>query len=341
MPQRTVERVRVGNRALELSNLAKVYYPKTGFTKAEVIDYYLRIAPAMLPHLRHHPLNLKRYPEGVEGEFFFQKEAPVNTPDWLTTYRIWSDTKGERIRFTTASDTPSLIWLANTGNLEFHTLLSVGADPETPKWLVFDLDPGEGAGIIGSAAVALLVKDRLQDLGLKSFPKTSGGKGVQPYVPLNTPCTFEQTRDTSYELARGLERGHPDAIVTNMRKELRVGKVLVDYSQNSHHKSTVCVYSLRARPLPSVSTPLRWEEVEAAVDARDPAMLAFSPAQVLKRVERHGDLFEPVVKLKQHLPGREAKKPKAAQKPEAAAKRPKKRNTKQARTRADVRQAAS
>jgi len=306
VPARTVSRVKVGGRTLELSNLDKVMYPKTGFTKAQVIDYYARIAPAMVPHTKDRPLNLKRYPHGVEQAFFFQKEAPAGTPEWLRTYDVWSDTNQDTIHFTTASDTASLVWLANLANLEFHTLLCHGKDPETPTMMVFDLDPGEGVGLLESAAVSLLVKDHLQDMGLKSFPKVSGGKGVQPYVPLNTPCTFTQTRDASLAVARALERRHPEAIVTNMRKDLRKGKVLIDYSQNSRHKSTVCVYSLRAREKPSVSAPLEWSEVEKAVDDRSDKGLRFSPEEVLRRVERKGDLFAPVEKLKQRLPGREA-----------------------------------
>ena len=306
-PPRTVQQVRVGGRKLELSNLAKVFYPETGFTKGEVIDYYARIAPAMVPHLKGRPLNLKRYPHGVDGEFFFQKEAPATTPAWLKTVRVWSGTKGAPINFTTASDTASLVWLANLANLEFHALLCKGSDPDTPTVMVFDLDPGEGVGLLESAAVSLLLKDSLQDMGLKAWVKTSGGKGIQPYVPLNTPCTYDMTRDTSLAIAEALLRRHPEAVVTNMRKELRKGKVLIDYSQNSRHKSTVAVYSLRARAQPSVSTPVTWEEVEAAVDERDGELLRFSPDEVLKRVERHGDLFAPVARLRQHLPGKEPK----------------------------------
>jgi bifunctional non-homologous end joining protein LigD len=308
MPERTVTRARVGRRVLELSNLGKVYYPATGFTKGHVVDYYARVAPAMLPHLRRRPLNLKRYPDGVDAAFFFQKEAPVNTPEWLKRYRIWSGSKDDHITFTSANDAASLVWLANAGNLEFHPLLCHGEDPETPTAMVFDLDPGEGVGLLGSAAVALLVRDHLRSLGLKSWPKVSGGKGVQPYVPLNTPCTYDETRAASLAIAQELERRHPDAIVSNMRKELRRGKVLIDWSQNSRHKSTVAPYSLRARPEPAVSAPVRWDEVEDAVARRDEGLLRFSPEETLRRVNELGDLFAPVLRTRQHLPGSEPRR---------------------------------
>jgi len=294
--------VRLQGRELRLTNLRKVLYPKTGFTKADVVAYYAAIAPAMVPHLKGRPLNLKRYPDGVDAPFFFQKEAPSHRPEWLHTVDIWSDTKGDEIRFVTCDDAPSLVWLANAGNLEFHTLLAKGATHTRPTMMVFDLDPGDGVGLLESAGVALLLKDHLDGLGLKAFPKVSGGKGVQPYVPLNTPCTFEDTRNASLAVAEAMERQYPHAVVSNMRKELRRNKVLIDWSQNSHHKSTVCAYSLRARDQPSVSAPVTWDEVEAAVDARDTDVLRFSPQDTLERVERLGDLFAPVLKLKQHLP---------------------------------------
>lgn len=318
MAARTTQRVKVGARSLELSNLGKVFYPATGFTKGQVLDYYARIAPVMVPHLKGRPLNLKRYPNGVEAPFFFQKEAPANTPAWLRTFPMWSDTRGGTIRFCTANDAASLVWLANTGNLEFHSLLCKAPDSETPTMMVFDLDPGEGAGLLGAAAVALLVRDALVDRGLESFAKVSGGKGVQVYVPLNVPVGFDDTRDYALALAQELERRHPTAIVSNMRKELRKGKVLIDYSQNSRHKSTVSPYSLRARATPSVSAPVKWSEVEFAVAARDEDSLRFTPPRVLARVRRMGDLFAPVLRLRQHLEARPPKKSRTRPSPQTA-----------------------
>ena len=322
MPARTTQQVRVGSRSLELSNLEKVFYPATGFTKGQVIDYYSRIAPAMVPHLKGRPLNLKRYPNGVEAPFFFQKEAPSNTPAWLRVFEVWSDTRGGPIRFCTANDTASLVWLANTGNLEFHSLLSRAPDAETPTMMVFDLDPGPGAGLLGAAAVALLVHDALQSAGLEAFPKVSGGKGVQVYVPLNTPVTFEATRNYSLAVAQSLERRHPTAIVSNMRKDLRQGKVLIDYSQNSRHKSTVSPYSLRARTEPSVSAPVTWKEIDDAVTRRDEDRLRFTPEQVLLRVAKQGDLFAPILSLRQRLESRRPRGPPARASGEPPSRRP-------------------
>lgn len=298
--------VKVDGRSLRLSNLDKVYYPATGFTKADVLGYYARIAPVMVPHLRLRPLNLKRYPDGVGAPHFFQKECPSNRPAWLATVPLWSETKGATITFCSASNAASLVWLANAGNLEFHTLLLRKDSHEQPTLMVYDLDPGDGAGLLESASVALLVKDDLQDAGLRCWAKVSGGKGMQAYVPLNTPTSFEAARAYALAVAERLHRLHPAAIVANMRKDLRKGKILIDYSQNSRHKSTVSVYSLRAQSEPTVSAPVSWQEVEIAVAASEPERLRFLPDQVLRRVRRSGDLFAEVLAVRQHLPGREA-----------------------------------
>jgi bifunctional non-homologous end joining protein LigD len=301
-PRRKVVEVEVDGRRLELANLDKVFYPRAGFTKGHVIDYYLRIAPAVLPHLRGRPLTLKRYPDGVEGQFFYEKRCPRYRPAWVKTEKVWSDGNDEFIDFCVVEDVATLAWAANLADLELHTSLSLAGEIERPTMMVFDLDPGAPAGIVECCDVALLVRGILDRLGLRSFPKTSGSKGLQVYVPLNVPVGYDATKTFSHAVARLLEAEHPDRILSRMAKALRAGKVFVDWSQNDVHKTTVCVYSLRARERPTVSTPLRWAEVEAAARRRDGAKLAFEAAQVLARFEKHGDLFEPVLTLRQELP---------------------------------------
>ncbi len=295
--------VQVGGRTLSLSNLDKVLYPQAGVTKAQVIDYYTRIAPVVLPHLAGRPLTLKRYPDGVEAEFFYEKEIPRHAPDWVTRVPIPTTRRGRVINFTVVEELATLVWLANLADLELHTSLSLASDIGTPTVVAFDLDPGAPATVIECCDVALLMRDALAGVGLACHPKTSGSKGMQVYLPLNTPAAYPQTAAFAKGLAELLEREHGDLVVSNMRKELRTGKVLVDWSQNSESKTTVCAYSLRARPRPTVSTPLRWEEVEAAAAARDPEALAFEADDVLARVEANGDLFAPVLEQRQALPG--------------------------------------
>ena len=294
--------VEVEGRQLELSNLDKVFYPETGFSKGEVIDYYSRIAPFLLPHLKGRPLTLKRYPDGVRGLHFYEKRCPSHRPDWVPTAPIWSRHNQEHIPFCLAEDLPTLVWAANLGNLELHTSLSYADHMEQPSMLVFDLDPGAPAGLLDCAAVALLVRRAFAGLQMEAFPKTSGSKGMQVYVPLNTPVTYEDTKPFAKALAEMLERLHPTLVVSNMRKSLREGKVLVDWSQNDAHKTTVCVYSLRAKERPTVSTPVTWDEVEAAERHRDPDRLVFEARHVLERTGKWGDLFEPVLTLRQKLP---------------------------------------
>jgi bifunctional non-homologous end joining protein LigD len=299
----TVE-VEVDGRTLRLTNLDKVMYPAVGFTKGQVIDYYTRVAPAILPHLRERPLTLKRYPNGVDDKFFYEKQCPRHRPDWVRTVPVWSRHNEDNIDFCVVDDLPTLVWLAQLACLELHTSMAHATDPEHPTMMVFDLDPGPGTDIVDCGRVAFWLREIFDHFGLESFPKTSGSKGLQVYVPLNTPgITYAPgTKTFARACAELLEKQHPDLVVSNMAKDLRKGKVLVDWSQNDEHKTTVCVYSLRAKERPTVSTPVTWDEVEDAVDADDADMLVFDAADVLERVEEHGDLFAPVVELQQELP---------------------------------------
>jgi bifunctional non-homologous end joining protein LigD len=288
--------VEVEGRTLSLSNLGKIMYPAVGFTKGELIDYYTRVAPALLPHLRDRPLTLKRYPNGVEGGYFYEKQCPSHRPDWVRSEGILMSSK--TIDFCVCDDLSTLVWLANLADLELHPSLSLADDINRPTVMAFDLDPGPPAGLAECCEVAFLLREALEQIGLESFAKTSGSKGIQVYVPLNVPAVDYDhgTKLLSKALARHLAAEHPKLIVWQQKKELRRGKVLIDWSQNDEHKTTVCVYSLRARERPTVSTPLRWEELE------EPDSLVFEAADVLERVEEHGDLFAPVVELQQELP---------------------------------------
>jgi len=292
--------VEVEGRRLSLSNLDKVLYPAVGFTKGQVIDYYTRIAPVLLPHLHNRPLTLKRYPNGVEEKYFYEKQAPSHRPDWVKTVPV--PARGRTIDFVLCNDLPTLVWLANLADLELHTSLSLAKDIQQPSTLAFDLDPGPPATIVECAEVALLLREMFDNWKLESFAKSSGSKGMQMYVPLNTKVSYDETKPFAKALADLLAREHPDLVVSSQKKELRGGKVLVDWSQNDEHKTTVNVYSLRAREHPTVSTPLTWDEVEALADSGDPQSAVFQSDDVLERVDEHGDLFEPVAKLKQKLP---------------------------------------
>lgn len=294
------ERIRAGRRSVAVSNLDKVFYPEAGFSKGHVIDYYRAIAPVLMPHLKDRPMTLKRYPDGVEGKFFYEKRCPPSRPEWMRTVKIRRKRDDKDVAFCIFNETASLIWSANMGNLELHTSLARGRDIARPTAVVFDLDPGEGTGLGECARVALWLKDHLDDLGLDTFAKTSGSKGIQVYVPLNTKVTYDDTKPFAHAVARGLEDEHPGEVVSKMKKSLRAGKVYVDWAQNDDHKTTVSVYSLRARPRPTASTPVEWSEVEAG--AGDPGALTFEAADVLERVDAHGDLFEPVRKKRQSLP---------------------------------------
>ena len=290
--------VEVEGRRLSLSNLDKVMYPATGFTKGQLIDYYTRVAPVLLPHLRDRPLTLKRYPNGVEGGHFYEKQCPSHRPEWVRSEPV--ELSSKTIHFCVCDDLPTLVWLANLADLELHPSLSKVPDVERPTVMAFDLDPGPPAGIAECCEVALILRDALGRIGLECFPKTSGSKGIQVYVPLNVDgVDYDHgTKPLSQALARHLEAEHPKLIVSTQKKELRKGKVLIDWSQNDEHKTTVSVYSLRARERPTVSTPLDWDELEAG----DAGALVFEAGDVLERVEKRGDLFAPVVELEQRLP---------------------------------------
>ena len=294
--------VEVEGRQLKVSNLDKVLYPETGFTKGGVIDYYTRIAPALLPHLRERPLTLKRYPNGVSAQFFYEKNCPKHRPDWVGTVAVWSRSNKAEMLYCLANDLPTLVWVANLASLELHTSLSHAVDVQQPTMLVFDLDPGPPATVVECGRVAFWLREVLDDLGLEAFPKTSGSKGLQIYVPLNTPVTYDDTKPFAHALARLLEERHPKDVLSVMTKDLRKGKVFIDWSQNDDSKTTVCVYSLRARPRPTVSTPVTWEEVQRVEAAGDPELLVFEAAGVLERMEAQGDLFGPVLTLEQTLP---------------------------------------
>jgi bifunctional non-homologous end joining protein LigD len=294
--------VEIQGKTLKVSNLEKVLYPAAGFTKKDVIDYYARIAPAILPHLHGRALTRKRYPDGVEGEPFFEKNAPMHKPDWVKTVPVWSGRNRRTVHYVLCDDLATLIWLANLAALELHPSLALATDITCPTVMVFDLDPGPPANIVQCCQVAIWLREIFEHLGLKSFPKTSGSKGLQLYVPLNMPTTFEATKLFSHALAQLLEQERRDLVVSDMKKNIRTGKVFVDWSQNDEHKTTIALYSLRARERPTVSTPVTWDEVERTLKKKDAGLLVFESSQTIARFEKMGDLFEPVLELKQKLP---------------------------------------
>ncbi len=292
----------IEGRKVRVTNLAKVLYPASGFTKAQVIDYYARIADVLLPHLRRRPVTLKRSPDGVDGEFFYEKNAPAHRPPWLKTAPVWSDTRGGEIDYCVLGDQASLVWAANLASLELHPFLHRAPRLTRPESVVFDLDPGPPATIVECGTVALALRKVLAAHGLDCCAKTSGSKGLQVFVPLNTAVTYEKTKPFARRVAERMRESAPQMIVTQMRRALRPGKVFIDWSQNDPHKTTVSVYSLRARPRPTVSTPVTWAEVRKCVRSRDDEMLVFDSAMVLRRVKRRGDLFAPMLTLHQRLP---------------------------------------
>jgi bifunctional non-homologous end joining protein LigD len=294
--------IEIQGKQLKLSNLEKVLYPATGFTKQQVIDFYIRIAPAMLPHLAGRPLTRKRYPNGVDEEFFYEKNAPQHRPDWVKTAPIWSEGNHRMVHYILADDLSTLVWLANLAAIELHPSLALAKDITCPTMMVFDLDPGPPANIVQCCQVGLWLREIFDHFKLQSFPKTSGSKGLQIYVPLNTPTKYEFTKTFARALAQLLEQEHRDMVVSDMKRTLRTGKVFVDWSQNDEHKTTVAVYSLRARERPTVSTPVTWEEVGQCLKKKDANLLVFEASQTVARVEKKGDLFAPLLKLKQRLP---------------------------------------
>jgi len=304
-PASTKVPVSVEGRTLTLSNLDKVLYPSVGFTKAQVLDYYTRIAPVLLPHLRDRPLTLKRYPDGVEGKSFFEKNAPAHAPEWVRTARLaspGSTKKRETIDYAIVDDLPTLVWAANLASIELHTPLWRVAAGQ-PDLLVFDLDPGPPATIVECARVAALLREILLADGLTPLAKTSGSKGMQLYCAVAAGFGAEQTSAYAKGLAQRLAGSHPDLVVWQMTKALRPGKVLVDWSQNNSAKTTVSVYSMRARPRPTVSTPVSWAEVTACAAAGDPEQMVFTTDDVLARVAADGDLFAELLTGGAPIPG--------------------------------------
>lgn len=294
----------VDGKQVKVTNLEKVLYPATSFTKGDVIDYYIAISPVLLPHLKNRPISLKRYPDGVGGFFFYEKRCPPNRPDWVNTARVSSRRKEGFIDYCVMNELSALVWAANLADLELHTFLHRAPKLEYPDFVVFDLDPGPPADLVNCCEVALLLERIFDGMDLRSFPKTSGSKGLQLYVPLNGRTGYDSTKAFARAVAQDLEHAHPDLVVSKMQKSLRKGKVLVDWSQNDEHKTTVCVYSLRAKEHPAVSTPVTWEEVTDAKKKGDPGLLNFETGDILQRVKERGDLFASVLTVKQRLPRR-------------------------------------
>jgi len=292
----------VQGRRLTVSNLEKVLYPSAGFTKRKIIDYYVRVAPFLLPHLAGRPLTMKRYPDGVDGEYFYEKNAPKHRPDWVKTAPVYSRHNRRTLEYILVNDLPTLVWLANLASLELHPSLARAENLNCPTMMVFDLDPGPPANVVHCAQVGLWLRELFERFGLQSFAKTSGSKGLQIYVPLNTPVTYDGTKGFAHAVARLLAESHPEQVVSEMKKEVRGGKVFIDWSQNDEHKTTVSVYSLRARERPTVSTPVTWEEVEEASKKKKVEKLVFEADQVLERCEVKGDLFAPLLTVEQKLP---------------------------------------
>ncbi len=291
-------RTTIGGRELSVSNLEKVLFPSNGFTKGQLIDYYVRIAPMILPHLRERPLTMKRFPDGVEGKSFFEKHIPSHAPNWVASVDISANDGQDVIPYAMVNDLPTLAWAANLGTIELHVpLWHVGRRrklPAPPDYMVFDLDPGEGTSIVECCVVAGYIVDELAQQGTDSFAKTSGSKGLQLYAAVGPKTTWDSVRDRSHEIARKLESDHPELVVSNMRRSLRRGRVLIDWSQNHAAKTTVAVYSVRAMSTPTVSTPVSPGEVHRCATKKDPLLLRFETTDVLRRIEKDGDLFAPL-----------------------------------------------
>jgi bifunctional non-homologous end joining protein LigD len=296
--------VEVDGRELTLTNLDKVLYPQAGFSKGEVVDYYARVAPALIPHLAGRAVTLRRFPEGVgdPDAAFFEKRCPKHRPEWVRTARVEAGPRAGEIDFCVCDSLPTLIWMAQLAAIELHPSLSLARAPQRPTALVFDLDPGPPADVVDCCRVGLRLRELFDRFGLDCFPKTSGSKGLQVYVPLNTPTSYDVTKPFAKAIAQLLETQTPDLVVSRMKKAEREGRVFVDWSQNHQRKTTICVYSLRARERPTVSTPVSWEEVEATTESGDGSKLVFEAGDVLSRIEDEGDLFAPVLELQQELP---------------------------------------
>jgi bifunctional non-homologous end joining protein LigD len=303
-PVPSTQVVEVEGRELKLTNLDKALYPKVGFTKGEVVDYYAKVAPALVPHLAGRALTLRRFPEGVEDHdaAFFEKRCPKHRPKWVKTTRVEAGPHAGKIDFCVCDGLPTLVWMAQLASIELHPSLSKSRAPKRPTVLAFDLDPGPPANVVDCCRVALRLRDLFSHFGLMCFPKTSGSKGLQVYVPLNAKVSYETTKPFAKAIAQLLEKQTPDQVVSKMKKVERKGKVFVDWSQNHQRKTTIAVYSLRAREQPTVSTPVTWREVEHTASKDDAGSLVFEADEVLKRIEEHGDLFAPVLELEQKLP---------------------------------------
>jgi bifunctional non-homologous end joining protein LigD len=297
--------VEVEGKELRLSNIDKVLYPKVGFTKGEMVDYYAKVAPAIVPHLSGRAVTLRRFPEGVEDldAAFFEKRCPKHRPKWVKTAKVQAGPQAGIIEFCVCDSLPTLIWMAQLAAIELHPSLSLSRAPKRPTVLAFDLDPGPPADVVDCCRVGLRLREVLGQLDLESFVKTSGSKGMQLYVPLNGKASYEQTRPFAQAIAQLIAKQAPEEILAKMGKKTdRSGKVLIDWYQNNERKTTISVYSLRARERPTCSTPVTWEEVEAVADSGDGSALVFETHQVLERIEQHGDLFAPVLELEQALP---------------------------------------
>ena len=291
--------VDIDGRTVRLTNLDKVLYP-SGFTKAEVVDYHARIAPTIIAHLAGRCITFRRFPDGTDGDGFFEKRCPSHRPEWIPVALGPGDRRGG-IEYCRIEEPAALVWAANLAAIELHAPMALAADLDTPRTLVFDFDPGPGTSIVDCCEVALGVRDVLDAVSLEGSCKTSGSKGLQLYVPLNTPgVTHDATADFALAVGQVMERRLPGRVTTVMAKAERPGKVFVDWSQNAHHKTTIAPYSLRARRDPTVSTPVTWAEVEQC--AAGDMELRFEAADVLARVAEHGDLLERVLTLEQHLP---------------------------------------
>lgn len=301
MPSSRHTQAKIRGKVVTLSNLDKVFYPATGFTKGDVIGYYSEVAPALLPHLKNRPITLKRYPDGVEGSFFYEKQCPSHAPEWIKTTPVEKG-NGEIINYCLIQDEPSLVWAANIANLELHPFQHRARALTRPTVLVFDLDPGPPADVLDCGRVAVRIRDVFNGLGLQSFVKTSGSKGLQLVLPLNTPVTYDRTKEWALAIAQLLAAKFPKEVVSKMTRNLRKGKVFIDWSQNDDTKTTVAVYSLRAKERPTVSTPLEWGELENALRKKKASLLVFETQDVIKRIEAKGDLFAEVLTLKQKLP---------------------------------------
>ncbi len=302
MAARQPHYLEIDGRKVSVTNPDKPMFP-SGFTKGQVIEYYIHISDYLLPHIRKHPITLKRYPNGTTAPHFYEKDAPRFTPGWVETFAVPRRNGGEDIHYVLLNDLSSLVWAANLANLEIHPFLAAEPEIERPLWVAFDLDPGPGTDVLTCVEVAFLLKKKLEAKGLESFAKVSGSKGMQVYAPLHTKVTYEVTQPFARGLAEELEREHGDLVVSGMAKELRQKRVFIDWSQNSDFKTTVAVYSLRAkRERPYVSMPFTWTELRSAAKKGNAEVLSVEPEEAMRRVKKTGDLFAKVLELKQRLP---------------------------------------